>query len=138
MKDIFKVGDKVYSCAFGWGIVRAIDYMERDGFPIWVRFENGWENELFTIDGKSNPVAEKTLSFTEYTLEGFSQERPEELPKKGQIVWVRKEFPSEWVIGHFYDKKGNEYRTYLSPSFQGWNNKGIEIRTTNPYEDEQD
>ena len=137
MEDTFKVGDKVYSCAFGWGIIRAIDYMERDGFPIWVDFENGWEDELFTIDGKSNPAAEKTLSFTEYTLKGFSQERPEELPKNGEIVWIRNEFPSEWEIGYFFKKEGNTYYTSASKNSQGWRSAGIEIRTTNPYEDKK-
>lgn len=135
MKDIFKEGDRVYCVLHGWGEVIYAD--KDDDFGIHVRFSLT-EEESFTHDGRFYLGEPPILSFTEYTLNGFSQERPEELPKKGQVVWTRGEFPSEWEIGHFFEKKGNEYRTYLSPSLQGWNNKGIEIRTTNPYEDEQD
>ena len=124
-KTIFKLKDVVYVTSFGWGIVIDAGCSTPDG---WVGVE--------TNSGRIIHVDTYLVSFTEYTLEGFSQERPEELPKKGDIVWTRAEFPSQWEIGHFFEKKGNEYRTYLSPSFQGWNNKGIEIRTTNPYEDE--
>lgn len=123
-KDIFKDDDRVYLNFLGWGTI--IDVTDYD---ISVKFDTG---DVRHIGGD----VRKLLSFTEYTIEGLSQERPEELPKKGDIVWTRGEFPSQWEIGHFFEKKGNEYRTYLSPSFQGWNNKGIEIRTTNPYEDE--
>jgi hypothetical protein len=136
METIFKDGDRVYSCAFGWGIVKHTDYMEMDGFPICVDFEGGWEDELFTIDGRVNPIAPKNLSFTEYTLEGFSQERPEELPNKGDVVWVRNEFPSEWEIGYFFKKEGNTYFVSASKNLQGWRSAGLEIRTTNPYKDE--
>jgi hypothetical protein len=130
INDIFKVNDRVYHHKYGWGTVEATFYGR-----VMAEFDNT-KNVIRELDGDI-----KLLSFTEYTLEGFSQERPEELPKKGQVVWTRGEFPSEWEIGHFFEKKGNEYRTYLSPNFQGWNNrwnnKGIEIRTTNPYEDKQ-
>lgn len=126
--SIFKTNDKVYHHHYGWGTIKDIHYgvnkrilIEFDDTPNLVR-------EMFN----EKPV----LSFTEYKLVGFSQERPEELPKKGQIVWVRKEFPSEWTIGHFLDKIGNEYCVCISPNCGGWTHSGVEIRTTNPYEDE--
>lgn len=124
-KNIFKVGDKVYLYPLGWG-----DIQYESDYDYSIYFES--IEAVRYIGGD----VRKLLSFTEYTLEGFSQDRPEELPKVGQVVWTRGEFPSEWEIGHFFEKKGNEYRTYMSPSLKGWNNKGIEIRTTNPYEDE--
>lgn len=136
MEKIFKIGDRVFDIRYGWGLVNYCNY-EIEDWPIEVVFDgiDGLTDE-YTFDGRCYITHPKTLSFTEYTLEGFSQERPEELPKKGQIVWTRGEDSSQWEIGHFFEKKGSEYRTYLSPNFQGWNNKGIEIRTNNPYENE--
>jgi hypothetical protein len=138
METIFKVNDDVYDIHYGWGKVFAIKDNGSTS-PIIVTFKDLDEEFecLYTSDGRVELGYPQVLSFTEYTLEGFSQERPEKLPKQGQIVWTRGEFPSEWEIGHFFEKNGNEYRTYLSANFQGWNNKGIEITTINPYADEQ-
>ena len=131
MKDVFKVGDRVFCVGMGWGKVEEIDYMERDGFPVLVEFDN-WGDEAFTIDGKGNPNCQKILSFTHYTLDGFSQERPEELPKKGDVVWVRGAFPSDWQIGHFFDKEGENYRVSINSNKDGWTHCGIEMTTINP------
>lgn len=127
MKTIFKVGDRVFDIRYGWGIVEEVITAVIVKFDACVMDRNHYWGRLLGV-----------LSFTEYTLEGFSQERPEELPKKGQIVWVRKEFPSEWTIGHFVDKIDNEYCVCISPNCGGWTHSGIEITTTNPYENEQD
>lgn len=127
--SIFKTNDRVYHHHYGWGIIKEIHYgvnkrilIEFDDTPNLVR-------EMFN----EKPV----LSFTEYKLVGFSQERPEELPKKGQIVWVRGKFRSEWTIGHFIEKIEGYYFVSVYPNLKDWNYKGIEIRTTNPYENEQ-
>lgn len=136
MKTIFKVGDKVFDYTYGWGEVNRVDLNVESFWPIGVIFES--ENtEAYTFDGRYYSTQAKTLSFTEYTLEGFSQERPEPLPNKGDIVWVRGEFSSEWIIGHFFQKINDKYYTCQSPNLAGWSDVGIEIRTTNPYEDEQ-
>jgi hypothetical protein len=73
---IFKKGDKVYDHAYGWGEV--LDTFGRGNVEIIVK------------DGKAAFLSEATLSFTEYTLNGFSQERPKEpLPfNKGDVVYV--------------------------------------------------
>ena len=124
--SIFKTNDRVYHHHYGWGTIKDIHYgvnkrilIEFDDTPNLVR-------EMFN----EKPV----LSFSEYKLVGFSQERPEELPKKGQIVWVRGEFPSEWIIGHFLKKSDGRY--YVSRDNKNSNGWGYEIRTTNPYENE--
>jgi hypothetical protein len=135
MKTIFKKGDKVFCHYFGgWGVVEDI-YLKNIVFPIRCSFPLG--SGSFTQDGRFYSDGPPMLSFTEYTLEGFSQERPEELPKPGDIVWVRNEFPSEWEIGYFFKKEGNTYYTSASKNLQGWRSAGLEIRTTNPYANEQ-
>jgi hypothetical protein len=130
MEQIFKKGDRVYCIMHGWGEVIYADY--DDDFGIHVEFSQS-EEESFTCDGRfylgENPI----LSFTEYTLEGFSQERPEELPNKGDIVWGRNEFPNEWHIGHFFKKRGDNYLISSHPQPSGYHNIFAEITTINPY-----
>lgn len=135
MENIFKKGDKVFSYFFGgWGVVEDI-YKKNTVFPVRCSFPLG--NGSFTEDGRFYSDGPPMLSFTEYTLEGFTQDRPEELPNKGDIVWVRSEFPSVWKIGHFVQKIDDIYYVSASPNIIGWSHRGDEIRTTNPYANEQ-
>jgi hypothetical protein len=123
METIFKDDDRVYLNLVGWGTIIGVTY-----YDISVKFDTG---DVRHISGD----VRKLLSFTEYTLEGFSQERPEELPNEGDIAWVRNEFPGEWAIGHFYKKIGDYY--YVSDYVgQKWSKRGLEITTTNPYANE--
>jgi hypothetical protein len=73
--SIFKQGDKVYNHDHGWGEVR---------------FTFGIGNVEIRVNGGNVYLSVASLSFTEYTLEGFSQVRPkEELPfKEGDVVYV--------------------------------------------------
>jgi hypothetical protein len=77
---MFKVGDKVYNYQYGWGIVK-----EELTRYIMVVFDNCKSVSIpFYKDGKETPRSERpTLSFTEYTLQGFSQEihRPLGVPR---------------------------------------------------------
>lgn len=73
--EIFKVGDRVYHYTYGWGEVTS---HEEDKI-ITVKFS---DDTITFIDGK-------LLSFTEYTLKGFSQKRPIELPEVGELCLVR-------------------------------------------------
>ena len=73
---MFKVGDKVYCVINGHGFVKEIKC--NVNFPVYVEFENDF-TEQYTPDGRilyKNSIP--TLSFTEYTLQGFTQERPNE------------------------------------------------------------
>lgn len=124
--EIFKTNDRVYHYKYGWGTVEATFFGR-----VMAEFDKQ-KGVIRELDGDI-----KLLSFTEYTIQGFSQERPEELPEKGQIVWTRNQFPSEWEIGYFFKKEGNTYYTSASKNSQGWRSAGLEIRTTNPYENEQ-
>ena len=69
MKVIFKVGDKVFDVQFGWGVV-----MERKQGDLIVDF--GRFSYAYKENGCTVNSFKPTLSFTEYTLEGFSQVRP--------------------------------------------------------------
>ena len=131
-KSIFKKGDKVFDYRFGWGIVDFI--VESSLYPMNVTF--GEYSDVYNLEGRAYKDLPIVLSFTEYTLDGFSQERPEEFPKKGQIVWGRNEFPSEWHIGYFFEKRGDKYLMNSHPNPNGWHSEVIEITTENPYKDE--
>lgn len=126
MDDVFKVGDRVYLYTLGWGTVTEVLVLD-----IVINFDS--INDTRYIRGG----LWKLLSFTEYTLAGFSQERPEELPKEGDIVWIRNSFPDDWHIGYFVKKQGSTYLTSTSKNLDGWKNAGLEIRTNNPHANEQ-
>ena len=87
MKEIFKVEDKVFDFKYGWGFVHDARC------PIIVRFSE------YTVSYAKKDL--KTLSFTEYTLQGFSQERPIELPEVGEDVLVYDGYNSEWILRQF-------------------------------------
>ena len=86
---IFKKGDKVYDHAYGWGEV--VKVCLEDGKDYQLRVNFLCNKEWYTREGKILLEAiSPSLSFTEYTLEGFSQVRPKEpLPfKVGDVVYV--------------------------------------------------
>jgi hypothetical protein len=111
MKEIFKEGDRVFHVEYGWGVVR---FEESINFPILVEFS---EDEVmsFTLDGKETTESKQSLlSFTEYTLWGFSQERPIMLPEVGELCLVRDENHEYWIAKRFISynpEKASPYRT---------------------------
>ena len=77
METVFRKGDQVFDIRFGWG--KVIDDNKGGLFPIGVQFHDDDSQEVivYTNDGKYKLDEESPLlSFTEYTLQGFSQERP--------------------------------------------------------------
>jgi hypothetical protein len=99
-KQIFKVGDRVYHNDYGWGEIDHIEDNINDKHPIQVTFEE--DTKYFTIDGRYNDYSKnKSLSFTEYTLQGFSQERPIELPNVGELCLVRNTLFEDWELKCF-------------------------------------
>lgn len=132
----FKKGDKVFSLNYGWGEVTAI-YEELE-CPVEVQFYD-WGYETFTEDGRTYPGYPMVLSFTEYTLEGFSLERPEVMPKKGDIVWSRDDKDDRYNINHFIHKIENAKYPYVcSPDNDEENIKAFKFITTiNPYINEK-
>lgn len=125
METIFKEGDRVFHIFYGWGsVIRAtivpyVSYLK-------VKFDLDSMDHNFTDC--------RLLSFTEYTLEGFSQERPEELPKIGDIVWAkdRDDDDTDWCIQYFKGMSGNRFNCGMSKSdldFVPWDH----LTTKDPY-----
>jgi hypothetical protein len=99
MKTNFKVGDKVFHYGFGWGKIDFIDDEQND-YPIVVMFESGQE-QSFTLDGKFEFIdINPTLSFTEYSVSNFSQERPFEFPEADEEVMVSDD-SINWKLAKF-------------------------------------
>ena len=99
-KQTFEKGDRVFDYLKGWGeIVHTYsDNWEEvdDNYTVCVvKFDSSEELEHFT-----KYLATKTLSFTEYTLQGFTQEKPVNY----------KDYVGKW--GVFWDKRFNGY--YIS------------------------
>ena len=71
-ETVFKKGQKVFDHQFGWGEVVNIE--GNAIFPIYVKYES--IEMYYNRGGCVFDTDKPTLSFTEYTLEGFSQEPP--------------------------------------------------------------
>lgn len=115
MESKFKKGDKVFDILFGWGEVIEINFSYT--YPITVDFAG--RNEAYTLGGALYLRRTPTLSFTEYTLEGFSQERPIELPEVGEEIMVSEDGYnwhllafSEFRKGCVYSKTGIAYKHF--------------------------
>lgn len=134
--QIFKKGDKVFHSAYGWGEVMTIG-KDLD-CPVEVDFYN-WNFEIFTEEGRTAPGMPLVLSFTEYSYEGFSLERPQKLPKKGDIVWVRNDKDDRHDIYHFIHYNDNNKYPYICSSDNDEENiVSFKFLTTiNPYKNEQ-
>ena len=91
----FIKGDKVFDYAYGWGEVYEIG----NGGTISVRFTPclRWYSENGCL---GNQGSKPTLSLTEYTLNGFSQERPEPHIEENTLVYYN--CSGKWMIGYFY------------------------------------
>lgn len=84
----FKIGDKVYSIGWGWGVVTNIG----DGiYPVLVKFSNDsfkveGNTISFTKDGKQYQSALRTLFFEEIPIPESALVRKHQY-KKGDLVW---------------------------------------------------
>jgi hypothetical protein len=116
---MFKVGDKVFHLQHGWGEVTIID--TEQAYPITVFFNNN-EMYTFTKEGCVNSWDKTpTLSFTEYTLQGFTQERPIELPEVGELCLVRDIDIEDWHCVKFKERNKNRMpHQFIDSTNAGW------------------
>ena len=98
-ETVFKKGDKVFCIFSGHGVVIDV-WDETQVLPVRVQFDKGVGCVGYTSDGRYYEYLGKTLSFTEYTLHGFSQERPLELPEVGEEIMVSND-DTHWGIKKF-------------------------------------
>jgi hypothetical protein len=127
--QIFKEQDRVYHFLYGWGeVVKLLSNNNQS----WVRVQFDKQEKGFEDNFRDGFL----LSFTEYTLEGFSQERPEPLPKLGDIVWGKGFHTTDWSIGHYLGKQHASYKISSTPNAESYwlANK---ITTINPYTNEK-
>ena len=92
METVFKVGDEVFDIRYGWGTVKEAGKYSKRG--LYVAFEKNTAS--YYSNGVAFDCVTPTLSFTEYTLQGFSQERPIVLPEVGELCLVRDFKDSIW------------------------------------------
>ena len=100
-KEIFRVGDKVYHIEYEWGEVLYANNKE----------------EIIDIKFKDRIIKfcdYRDISFTEYTLQGFSQERPIELPEVGELCLFRNFDCDDWVVRKFYLLSLDTPRKYIT------------------------
>jgi hypothetical protein len=123
----FKEGDSVFHIQYGWGTIKT------DKYTIYVEFNDKRLDNMYISENN-------ILSFTEYTLEGFSQDRPEVQPKEGQIVWVRDSEYRDWQISHFVNMNTSlNHKYFCSHTNNDENIEGfIYLTTENPYETAED
>ncbi len=140
MDTVFKKGDRVFDAMLGWGETTNFNNYKRN---FEVLFDTGtrivYEEDGSIYDYQERNCFKPTLSFTEYKLEGFTQERPEVLPNKGDVVWVRDHDEAFWIVVHFIKKVDNKYIvsnnnpfTYSYTEYDEWNF----MTTKNPYTNE--
>jgi len=133
MDTIFKKGDRVYCHIYGWGTISEI--LCKGFYPIGVEFDSNIIN-AYTKDGRITENANPSLSFTEYKLDGFSQERPGNLPKRGDVVWVRDDDDFNWEVSMFleYDINETDGPYIVSPNMIEGDHECWKFMTTeNPY-----
>jgi hypothetical protein len=105
---MFKVGDKVYHLLYGWGVIKEHNSDEN---YLKIKFESGKEYGF---------LEHFLLSFTEYTLQGFTQERPVILPEVGELCLVRDNNDEYWRVVKFklFDK--TKLLQFIDMDNDGW------------------
>jgi len=116
----FKKGDNVYHAVYGWVVY---DGIHGDGIHIIDAENNGL---IIPHDDK------ELLSFTEYTLEGFSQERPEPVIDHNTVVYYRFGGGVIWRTGYYSHKSLTSHRVFANQTTGKESIQVDEISLTNP------
>ena len=114
MERIFEIGDKVFDIRYGWGEVESFEN-ELDFEFIEVKFEDSLIS--YTLSGPEYYNDELCLlSFTEYTLDGFTKDKPLEYSKyigKWGMFWNNDK--EEYIIGKLESYDGKWFVSESSP-----------------------
>lgn len=114
-KQIFRVGDRVFDHRFGWGEVTYVYSIKKvkdayNSFNCEVKFDKYTDEKPFIYTDHGALTA---LSFTEYTLQGFTQEKPvnyeEYIGKWGKFLDSDKDI---LLIGKLLGYDNTEYEGY--------------------------
>jgi hypothetical protein len=108
METNFKVGDRVYHLSYGWGVIK--EHNSDENYSK-IKFESG--NEYGFLE-------HFLISFTEYTLQGFSQERPIVLPEVGELCLVRDSYDEDWRAITFKEYNSRDQYPYVSTIGTSW------------------
>ena len=115
-KQTFEKGDRVFDIRFGWGTVKEVLDTSYHNYPIMVFFDNIGNVITYASDGSFGAGMPQMLSFTEYTLQGFSQERPinydDYIGKWGKFTDVSNN--NDFVIGRLSSFKVSNDETYFA------------------------
>lgn len=99
MERNFEIGDKVFDIRYGWGVVESFE-VDLGWESIEVRFDSSLIS--YTLSGPEDFDNElRLLSFTEYTLNGFTKEKAIDYSKfigKWGMFWSNKD-KDERIIG---------------------------------------
>lgn len=114
MERIFEIGDKVFDIRYGWGVVEGFEY-DLNCESMEVKFENSLIS--YTIDAPEYFDGELCLlSFTEYTLDGFTKDKPLDYSKfigKWGMFW--NDAKKEYIIGKLESYDGKWFISESSP-----------------------
>lgn len=91
----FQKGDRVFDIRYGWGTVTVFD----GDYDVAIEFDS--EMHVRYFDGRGL----ETISFTEYTLDGFTKDKP-------KVTW--RSIYNEWS----YDDSDLKYREFLEQNFE--------------------
>lgn len=99
MERNFEIGDKVFDIRYGWGVVESFE-VDLGWENVEIRFDNSLIS--YTLSGPEDFDNElRLLSFTEYTLNGFTKEKAIDYSKfigKWGMFWSNKD-KDERIIG---------------------------------------
>lgn len=66
-ESVFKVGDRVWDCCYGWGVIKPDFKCSNERFPLYVFFESDYKQH-YTLDGRTALDCLRTLFFEEIPI----------------------------------------------------------------------
>lgn len=111
----FEIGDRVFDIRYGWGEVESFE-VELGWENVEIRFDNSLIS--YTVSGPGEIGDELCpLSFTEYSLQGFTKEKPIDYNKfigKWGMFWSNND-KEEYIISRLESYDGKWFISESSP-----------------------